>query len=275
MDPRETRKAIPVARAFANRFKQFDKIYISAQGGSVFGKYLVNVLNMVGGPGMPEIIFVPNYDEDSFVRIKEDIERDPEKIGLISISKSGTTQEVNLNGLGLEDVLEKALLAKGKTLDDIKEHILLVTDPQEGDERQRAKEGGYLTLIHQEHGGRFTTWSTVGLLPYFLKGGDAKELEKALDQWDGDLKVLEGISDELNDKKWQDVFNLEKDNYSDQERIKAMSEFLQSIEPLLRIDQGFFINIFKCHEPGGPQILEGYGNCFDIQWEYRAVRYSQ
>ena len=119
----------------------------------------------------PQVIFAGhNIGEDylseliAFLRDK--------RLGIINISKSGTTTEP-----AIAFRLLKALLKEQVGRDEARERIVAITDKSRGALRTLADKEGYKTfIIPDDIGGRFSVLTPVGLLPIAVAGFDIREL---------------------------------------------------------------------------------------------------
>lgn len=253
MDPEETRKAIPLAEKMGQRFKKkFRRVYVASIGGSVSPDYLVRMLGLNDGP---ELIFITDYDENRLRMIEEDIKNNPEEVAIIQITKSGVTPEVAVNAAAMIDTLETALREQVRNIqeDEIKEHFLFITDPKLGDLREKVEDGGYLSLDHPEHGGRWTMLSAeIGLFFYFLKGGDKEKLINAMNVWQKYIEMLVSIS--KNIKKYKDKLDLKNKDVSDQERISAMKAVFEEVSKAPGIWSGFLRTFITTIQQVAPEL---------------------
>jgi 3-phosphoglycerate kinase/fructose-1,6-bisphosphatase/phosphohistidine swiveling domain-containing protein len=179
-DMRDSEKA-------AELFKDKKRVYAVAIGGSTTGPIMAHALGLHQGP---EIVEVHSLDADQMQTILEEIdaEPEPEKIGITVISKSGTNTEPDANGWTIVDALSKRL---GQAR--VKANVLFITDPQQGTLVARVRREGWRFLDHPVLiGGRWSMFSNVGLLFYFLKGGERAALEAAIN----------GVDPAEKDKKW-------------------------------------------------------------------------
>ena len=119
----------------------------------------------------PQVIFAGhNIGEDylseliAFLRDK--------RVGIINISKNGTTTEP-----AIAFRLLKALLEEQVGRDEARERIVAITDKSRGALRTLADKEGYKTfIIPDDIGGRFSVLTPVGLLPIAVAGFDIREL---------------------------------------------------------------------------------------------------
>lgn len=97
---------------------------------------------------------------------------DPKATLALCVSKSGGTVETAAQLLVLKRWFESALGA-----DDVRKHIVAITDPKAGQLREQAVAEKWATLpVPSNVGGRFSLLSPVGLLPALLAGIDIDEL---------------------------------------------------------------------------------------------------
>lgn len=169
------------------KFKdRFDTQVVLGIGGSGLGpaalqssllNYISNELPKEKRKGMRTYI-IDNVDPDWFSDIMEVI--DPNNTVFVMISKSGSTAETAADFLACFSRFKSVLGNK------LKEHLVVVTDPQKGELRKMASEFGLESFpIPENVGGRFSVLSSVGLVPGELMGIDisallegAKEMDK-------------------------------------------------------------------------------------------------
>ncbi len=263
LDPEIITDEMNKSISMAERFKKYKKIYVAAIGGSVTGDFLLRTLNMTGGP---EVVYITSYDGDSLKKIEKDIQDHPDKIGIVQISKSGVTPEVDVNGSAMMDTQKAALVKKGRSQDDIKEHWLFITDPQLGDLRERVREEGYLSIDHSEHGGRFSMFSALGLFFYFLKSENQdqarEEINKAIKTWDQDIKKLTYVKDEIKKVFNKDsilfkIMNKKHDEVSLEDRKAAIGEMKQIfklIEGCPGVTEGVLHTLMNTFQKADPEL---------------------
>ena len=129
----------------------------------------------------PYVVYAGNnIGEDYLAELMEFI--DDKQVGIINISKSGTTTETALAFRLLKTVLEQKV---GK--EEARNRIVAITDQAKGALRSLATKEGYKTFVIPDNvGGRFSVLTPVGLLPIAVAGGDiyalvkgAQDMEKA------------------------------------------------------------------------------------------------
>ncbi len=133
-------------------------IIIGIGGSSLGPKSLLAAL----GTNRIDIRFLENPDPSEWLRVSHNIE--PASTLVCVISKSGTTFET----LALMQI---ALAWLGK--DRWQKHVLLITDPKDGELRRLSQAKSIPSLpIDPSIGGRFSIFSPVGLFPLALAGHD-------------------------------------------------------------------------------------------------------
>jgi len=249
MDPEQTRKAIDPSEKMAQRFKKYERVYVTAIGGSTSGDYLLRMLNLTDGP---EVIYITDYDDPRLKIAEEDIRKNPERIAVIEITKSGVTTEVDVNASAMIDTLKMTLRERGTEEDAINEHFLFITDPLLGDLREQVREQGYLSMDHPEHGGRFTMFSELGLFFYFLKGGDKQSLVNAVDDWASDMQRLFRLSRSI--AKYREVLDLAEQK-TDKERIEALNQVFKEISMVPGVWSGFLNTFINTIHQVAPELV--------------------
>ncbi len=150
-------------------------VVLIGQGGSTQAPMTITKYNAVDS----ERIVFRTLDSDSPVRLRAILaEAKPESTLFMVSSKSGGTIEPRM-------VLKAVRKALGKTMGEgeIVKHLVAITDPGSGLEKQ-AREEGWLAVFPGEPtvGGRFSAISIFGLLPAALVGIDiTKFLSHAVD----------------------------------------------------------------------------------------------
>lgn len=153
-----------------------DVFVVIGIGGSYMGaKAVIEALSPMYNRGKPEIIFLGNnlssedyYETFEYLKDKEVI--------VNVISKSGTTLEPSV----AFDLIMN-LMNKKYTQEELKDRIIITTDPDDGDLRRLVKEEEYHSFtVPKNVGGRFSCLTPVGLLPISVAGINvAKLLEGA------------------------------------------------------------------------------------------------
>ncbi len=157
---------------------KYEDVIIAGIGGSALGieavvnailPYGYNTLSEAERGYKPKIWVADNVDPSKIVTILSMCK--PEKTLCVVISKSGNTVETAQNFSLIFDWFGK-LLAK-----NMREHIVVVTDPAKGPLREFADKNNLVTFpIEASVGGRFSVLSPVGLVPAALIGVDIEKL---------------------------------------------------------------------------------------------------
>jgi glucose-6-phosphate isomerase len=143
----------------ATRLGEFDDVLVLGTGGSSLGG---RTLAALAPPAeRPRLHFVENLDPDTIESLLGGI--DPDKAGVIAISKSGATMETLAQTLVVLDWLHGP---PG-------ERMLVVTEPGDNPLRRLAARHDIAVLDHDpDLGGRYAALSLVGLLPAAIVGLD-------------------------------------------------------------------------------------------------------
>ncbi len=148
-------------------------------GGSSLGAQAIAQLSFWGTPAAsvvtrtPRLHLIDNLDGTTFQRFLEGVDLRTTRFHVVS--KSGNTAEPLLQMLAAISAIEGA--GGGKYL---KHHFSGETEPGDNPLRRLLKEVGAPILDHDpELGGRYTAFSTVGLVPAMLAGLDAKAFRQA------------------------------------------------------------------------------------------------
>ena len=135
-------------------------------GGSYMGsKAVIEALSPMYDRKGPEIIFLGTnlcgeeyYETLNYLKDKEVI--------VNVISKSGTTLEPSIAFSLVMDLMKEKYNEK-----ELKDRVIITTDPVKGDLRELANEKGYVTFtVPEKVGGRFSCLTAVGLLPIAVSG---------------------------------------------------------------------------------------------------------
>jgi glucose-6-phosphate isomerase len=174
--------------AYAQQVKgRFSDMVILGIGGSSLGGYALlrallhpywNQLSDERRQGFPRYYFVENVDGDQINPLMEML--DPQRTLFVVISKSGTTAETMSAFMIAKDWLERNLPA-----DQVKSHIVAITDAKTGVLRPVADKAQYQTFeVPDDVGGRFSVFCAVGLLPAVLCGISIAEIQKGIQDLD-------------------------------------------------------------------------------------------
>ena len=165
-----------VALAEATPASITDVLVLGIGGSSLGGRAVYEALGgppELRGPGERRIHFPDNSDPWRLRRLLEVL--DPKTTLALSISKSGGTTETAATTLVVRGWLRDAGVP-------MKDHLVLVTDPERGSLRALAKKEGLRALsIPPNVGGRFSVLTPVGLVPAALAGIDVRALMKGAD----------------------------------------------------------------------------------------------
>ena len=129
-----------------------------------------NLLSREKRGGTPRIFFVESVDPDTLSGLKELI--DPRKTFFNVVSKSGSTVETASQFSHFCQWLGQFLSRA-----ELRQRLLIITDPTEGPLRKMAQEEGYQTLpLPQGVAGRYSVLTPVGLFPAAVMGFDISGL---------------------------------------------------------------------------------------------------
>jgi glucose-6-phosphate isomerase len=162
--------------ALADEFRQrFDHVVVLGIGGSSLGGQTLCALADQGfgaRPGAPRLHFMENIDPASFAALFAAL--DPERTGVIVISKSGSTAEPLAQLYLCLDWLREGLGSR-----DLGDRVLAVTEPRDNPLRRLAVAQKMRLLDHDTNiGGRYSVLSNVGLLPALIAGVNAAALRE-------------------------------------------------------------------------------------------------
>lgn len=185
-------KLVNELNAYAQQVKgRFSDMVILGIGGSSLGGYALlrallhpywNQLTDAQRNGMPRYYFVENVDADQINPLMEML--DPQRTLFVVISKSGTTAETMSAFMIAKEWLEQNLPAN-----QVKAHIVAITDAQKGVLRPVATKEQYQTFeVPDDVGGRFSVFCAVGLLPAVLCGVSLTEIQKGIQELDKTLQ---------------------------------------------------------------------------------------
>ncbi len=169
---------------------RFDNILVLGIGGSVLGGLAVteailkpywNFLSKEQRNNLPRLFFLDNIDPDSINAILDIL--DLKKTLVNVITKSGDTAETMSQFMVIKNLMENALG------DDYRKNIVATTDKKMGILRQLADQEGYkIFYVPDDIGGRFSVFSSVGLLPFALVGLDIDKIIQGIKDIDLELK---------------------------------------------------------------------------------------
>ncbi len=157
--------------------KYENMLVLGIGGSSLGGKTITNaILNTYWNSlsteqrnGYPKVFFIDNIDPDTVNGLLGVI--DLKKTLVNVITKSGDTAEIMAVYMIIKDKMKK------ECDDNYRESIVVTTDRNVGVLRQLASQEGYKAFeVPDDVGGRFSVFSSVGLLPFAVLGIDIKEL---------------------------------------------------------------------------------------------------
>ena len=169
---------------------RFENILVLGIGGSALGGLAVteallkpywNFLTPEQRNNFPRIFFLDNIDPDSINGLLEVL--DLKKTLVNVITKSGDTAETMSQFMVIKDHMEKVLG------DDYRRNIIATTDKKMGILRQLADQEGYkIFYVPDDIGGRFSVFSSIGLVPFALVGLDVDKILNGIKDIDLELK---------------------------------------------------------------------------------------
>lgn len=152
---------------------KYDVLLVCGIGGSYLGARaaIESIKGLYPDDGI-EVIFIGNTFSSKYINeVLRHIEG--KELLLNVISKSGTTTETSISFR----IFEKLMLDKYG--DEAKKRILVTTDKNKGTLKELADKKGYETfVVPDDIGGRYSVFSSVGLLPLALANIDIEALMK-------------------------------------------------------------------------------------------------
>jgi len=168
---------------------KFDNLVVMGIGGSALGAIAVseallkpywNLLSKEARNNFPRIFVLDNVDPDQINGLLDSI--DIKKTLINVITKSGNTAETMSQFMIAKERLEKALGA------NYKQNIVTTTDKEKGILRKIATDEDFKSfIVPDDVGGRFSVFSSVGLLPFALVGINIAELLRGVRELDKQL----------------------------------------------------------------------------------------
>lgn len=168
---------------------KFDNLVVMGIGGSALGTIAVaeallkpywNLLDNEARNNFPRIFVLDNIDPDQINGLFDSI--DLKKTIVNVITKSGNTAETMSQFMIIKDKMEKILG------DTYKDNIVTTTDKEKGILRKIANEQGFKSfIVPDDVGGRFSVFSSVGLLPFAIIGINIAELLRGVRELDQQL----------------------------------------------------------------------------------------
>ena len=184
-----------------NYFIGKSNFVVFGTGGSSLGaKALINIKK----DSKKNIIFLDNIDPNSFAKTINNINLI--ETGFIIISKSGTTPETLSQFASLIEIFDQK-----KKLNVLFKNTLIITENKLSPLREIARINGCKIIDHEKNiGGRFSVFSTVGIVPSILAGLDVK-------------KIYEGVLSILNEEDLSKFMKISK-FFCFQEKNKDLSQ---------------------------------------------------
>ncbi|HUR36323.1 MAG TPA: hypothetical protein VM009_00805 [Terriglobales bacterium] len=175
--PEDAKTAAQISKFAATIRGQIDTVIVLGIGGSALGAYALDAAMRGPNPVQvgvnkkhPRLVVLDNVDPGFIAAALESI--NPRKVAVCVIAKSGGTAETLSTFMIIHAWMTKAIGVK-KTA----QRIVAVTDANKGDLLGIAKQEGYpLFYVPANVGGRFSVFSSVGLVPAALTGLDIKQL---------------------------------------------------------------------------------------------------
>lgn len=284
LNPDTVEKEMRFAKAAANIFtndneriaagkKPAAKVFSVAIGGSTFGPILADSLGLNKGP---EVVEVASIDPEEMSRLIDDINQaeDPETLMILVTSKSGVTTETDVAFTTLYEALTKRLSKhlriSVKAAEKIaRRQILVITDAQSGKLRDMVKARGLRSIDHPALiGGRWSMFSSVGLIHYFLKGGDEASLRQAIENtpdWDKDLEAaLKAIKEEdvVPGLKVKDALNPENKTSAENRRL-AIRFVMERLSTVSGAWEGVLANLQNQIDGRDTEVVVGMSRPFE------------
>jgi len=162
-------KQLPAIKKAAKKLEKCDAVISIGIGGSYLG--IRSTLEALGGS--EKIHYAGNQlSPTGFNHLMAKLS--DQKVGLVAISKSGTTTEPAVAFRILKSWLEKKVGKKKAA-----KRIVAVTDQSKGALKEMSKQEGYETfVIPDDVGGRYSVLTPVGLLPIAIAGFNVSKLLK-------------------------------------------------------------------------------------------------
>ena len=167
----EKKLDLEAVEPFAEYFcEEFDDVIILGTGGSSLGGQTICALATPSLNSRPTLHFMNNIDPDSFNLLFQKIE--PDKTGLIVISKSGETPETLTQFLYCLDIFRSQISS-------VKNHFIAITEPGDRPLRRIASQWAIKVIDYDPKiGGRFSALAIPSLLPSLIAGLDAYEVRE-------------------------------------------------------------------------------------------------
>ena len=146
----------------------FDELVVLGTGGSTLNPQAMVCLAQPHDGIDKRVYFIDSVDPHTIKAFIQQLEL--ADTAFLVTSKSGKTVETLAQFVSFLDALEKAYL-------DIGKHVFIISDPHPNPLRELGEKIGATIIDHVENiGGRFSTFTNVGLLPAVVAGTDIKKL---------------------------------------------------------------------------------------------------
>ena len=216
-DKEEFNKILDVTKRLKGKY---DTVVVCGIGGSYLGtRACIEMVQGLYSKNDIKIVYFGNTFSQSYICQTLDYLKDRNFI-INVISKSGTTTETSIAFRLVSN------LAYEKYGEDAKNRILVTTDKEKGVLKGVANDKGYETFtIPSNIGGRYSVFTSVGLLPLALCGVDIE-------------KLMKGSLDAYNDLNKTSVIDNPAYKYAVARRIlnkKYSAEFFISYHPQLQM----------------------------------------
>ena len=169
---------------------RFDNVLVLGIGGSALGGIAVteallkpywNMLTKEQRNNLPRIFFLDNIDPDTINGLLDILDLKNTLVNVIT--KSGDTAETMSQFMVIKNLMQETLG------DDYRKNIVATTDKKMGILRQLADQEGYkIFYVPDDIGGRFSVFSSVGLVPFALVGLDIDKIINGIKDIDLELK---------------------------------------------------------------------------------------
>tara|TARA_B100000524_G_scaffold279134_1_gene155726 strand:+ start:2209 stop:3471 length:1263 start_codon:yes stop_codon:yes gene_type:complete len=159
-------------KSIAEKFKNYDNVLIIGTGGSSLGgKTLVSLKrNHFIDNKKPKFFFIENIDHNPLTELMQTI--DLKKTAIIVISKSGETIETLCQFFFVREFFKK------KNISLVKK-TLVITEEKQSTLKKIQESSKFIFLKHSSKiGGRYSIFSSVGLIPAYLANINIKDLRK-------------------------------------------------------------------------------------------------
>ncbi len=167
------------AREFGHKARvSYQHMVIIGSGGSSIGTQVIYDSCKFKVDASKKLHFLDNVDPHQTAEVFGQI--DVKKTLFLTVSKSGKTMETLSSLSACIDLLKKNQLIP-------KDHIWVVTDPNNNPLGRWASENSLTTLAIPEIGGRFSVLTAVGLVPAVFLGLDLAHFEKGARAFDKDF----------------------------------------------------------------------------------------